>query len=890
MHTIEEVYNRHRKEIPYEIDFLAQAGHLFTLKYPEEMDEDLKEWSWDTLPIEPAHFEYKLIPDSSKGHFKTYRERFKEIRDGIASGQYDFIINSGDPDQEGELLIRETLKEARCRLPVKRFWTNDLTEEKVLEGLKNLRDDDKDPMLTNLLQAAYGRQHSDYRFGMNVTRAATLALNTKAACGRVKTPILSIVCRREEEIKNFVPKTSYGIQADYQEGFAGIMSEESSEEGKEPSPVLFDTEKEAVDLMASLPNTGTVSSYESRKEKILPPKFFKLATVQIAAGKYGFSSDKTLAIVQSLYEKKIMSYPRTDCEYISSNEDLGALLRSAQCVPELLPYIKTITNADIARVKGTAKWTNDAKLKESGHSALVPTKVKPDFSTLTEDEKLIYFLVAREFVAAFLQPRIEEKTVLTADIGGRMFRSTGKKVLEEGFSKLIPIKSEDAVIPAHKRGDSLPVSGFEIKEKTTTCPKRFRDSDLIAVCEAPHKYLDDASLKSLGKKLKLGTPATRASIIKQLIDQDHYLARKKEGKAEYIVPTDDGTLIFNALRDTDICKVDMTGEWEEELERVRQGEESLDELEDSMKKAVRALVMQIKNDKKIGSLKKSSRSGGKYPAVCKCPKCGGDILEGSKGYFCSNWKEKSCGMGCCKKVGESTITHAELEKLLNGEAFPKKIRWKNKETGKTSESTSDIRYNFETHRVELVKHEPTEKDVVCKCPKCGGDILEGAKGYYCSNWKEKGCRMGGFKKIGESILSRSEMAELLSGNTIEKHVVWKDKTTGNKKEADAKIRYNFDTGRTEFVREEQKAEATSFVCPNCGKTVTDKGRLFECSCGFKFWKTACGKELTKDEIKSFFKNGSTGLVDGLTSKKGKTFSAEIVLSDDKKGTQFRFSD
>ena len=220
--TIEDVYNKHQSEIPYNITFMEQRGHLLTLKYPNEIDEAQKEWSWENLPFHPEEhggWQYKIISEKKVGSFLTAEERFKNIREELSSGSYDFVINAGDPDQEGELLVRIVLSAIRNTLPIKRYWSNDTTEEKVLEALQNLRDDDNDPMLKNLLAAAYGRQHSDYRFGMNITRAATLRMGTMVACGRVKTPILAIVCRRENEIKNFKPSTPYGVVANYAEGF-----------------------------------------------------------------------------------------------------------------------------------------------------------------------------------------------------------------------------------------------------------------------------------------------------------------------------------------------------------------------------------------------------------------------------------------------------------------------------------------------------------------------------------------------------------------------------------------------------------------------------------------------------------------------------------------------
>ena len=229
MRQIETVYNLHSDEIPYGVAFMSQRGHLIALKEPGEMDEDLKTWSWETLPIVPEEhggWQYKVIDEKKVGNYLTPKERYEMIRKELKSGRYDFVINAGDPDQEGQLLIWETLTKAGNTLPVKRFWTNDLTENAILTALKELRDD-SEPALRNLLDAAYGRQHSDYRFGMNVSRAATLKMNTKVACGRCETWIQAVVVKREEEIRNFRPETVYGLKAVYEGGFEGTLFEAS---------------------------------------------------------------------------------------------------------------------------------------------------------------------------------------------------------------------------------------------------------------------------------------------------------------------------------------------------------------------------------------------------------------------------------------------------------------------------------------------------------------------------------------------------------------------------------------------------------------------------------------------------------------------------------------
>ena len=604
MGEIQKVYNAHRDQIPYTADFVSQRGHLIALKLPREADPSQQGRSWDNLPYVPEEhggWQYKIIQEKKTGNFLTSEERYSEIKVKLDSGDYQFVIHAGDPDQEGELLVQEVLDYAKNRLPVKRFWTNDLTEQHVLDALLHLRDDEHDPMLRNLLAAAYGRQHSDYRFGMNISEAASLKMQANIACGRVMTPILAIVCKREDEIEHFKPKTVYGVKAVYTEGFEGtlfnkqsVSTDENADEDQKQGTVWFETKKEAEDLIHSLPKQATVISYEGKRTETYAPKLYKLSTIQTDAGHaYGYSADKVLAICQSLYEKKLQSYPRTDCEYLSSQEDFFGILKAANAAEELNPFIRTISRSAIERVKHDKKWINDKKLEESGHSALRPTTTVPDMSTLSQEEKNIYLMVTKRFVAMFLPPLVQDKATLVTDANGSTFKSNGKTLVDPGYTKIFGTKFTDMQIPAKKKGDILDVKQFQPTEKTSTCPKRYTSADLIAACENPLKYLQDEQLKKLGKNLKIGTPATRAGIIRKLINI-RYMQEVKKGKLTYIVPTPNGRAIIKNLGNLMICRVDMTGEWEEELERIRQGEETLQQLDNNMKKAVADMVEEIK--------------------------------------------------------------------------------------------------------------------------------------------------------------------------------------------------------------------------------------------------------------------------------------------------------
>lgn len=871
MRTIEAVYNKHKSSIPYEITFISQRGHLVTLKLPSEIDEEQKHWKWSNLPFHPEDhggWQYKVIAEKKEGKNLTASERLAQIKKELQSGAYDFVINAGDPDQEGELLVRLVLEYLKNRLPVKRFWTNDLTEAHVLNALQHLKDDDADPMCVNLYAAARGRQHSDYRYGMNLSEAASLKMNTRVACGRVKTPILAIVCRREDEIRNFKPKTVYGVKALYAEGFDGQLfdaaqaeeEKEDEEEKKDESKrglVYFDTKKEAEDLIASLPSTATVVSFEKKREETYAPKLYKLATLQVDAGKKGFNDARTLQIIQALYEKELLSYPRTDCEYLSSEENFEGILRAVMQVPELLPFIRDkITKGAMERVKKSKKWINDKALEEAGHSAIRPTTKPANLASLSEEEQEIYKMVCRRFVAIFLPPTVQDKTQMVAEADGKTFKSNGKTLVDPGYAEIFGTKFSDMVIPEKKKGDLLPGTNYDVTEKTSVCPKRYTSPGLVEVCESPAKFLDDDSLKKLGKRLKIGTSATRSAIIRTLIVTDKYLCEKKEGKKVYIMPTPVGEAIIKNLGPCDICKVDLTGIWEEKLEMVRQGAATLAELEDGMRTNVESMIKDI-HDREMTPMSSEKR----YEIIGKCPKCGKELCEGKNGFFCMGFKDKPtpCGLGSYKTVCGAVISREEFLSLLQGNTIEKECekdgkKWKQK-----------LKYDLASCKIEFVQGEQKE---IGTCPGCGKKILSDGRTFRC----EGGDAEGFLNLLGASITT-TELMKMLSGETVTKKLTKAD----TKKSWDQPLTYSFEEKKFVFVKPQEKTSEKP--CPCCGKkTLMDKGRQLSCACGFSMWKTNFfGHDFTPTELDDLLTKGNTSKIDGLVGKSGKTFSGMALI-------------
>lgn len=854
--TIKNVYNKNKSKIPYNIDFVEQRGHLLTLKTPNELDESLKSWNWEDLPIEPENlggWQYKVIKEKKTNpNFLTSSERYKIIKEKLSSGQYDFVINAGDPDQEGELLIRIVLDKLNNKLPIYRYWQNATTDEKVLEGLLNLKNDEEDPMLINLLNAAYGRQHSDYRVGMNLSRAVSMKMNTRAAIGRVKTAIQNIVVKREDEINNFVPTTKYGILSNYKDGFNGVLFNSEDEKNvdeendslkdieKKSGIIWFDKKEDAEGFLENLGNKGEVLSYNERKVYTKPPKFYKLSTAQTDGGKLGYSPSEVKDAIQFLYENKLVSYPRSDVEQISSTEDFSGILENILSQPKLNRFSSYINEEAINKVKSDKRWVDDKFVETKGHTGIIPTNFSMNVESLSKREKDIYQIICNRFLAAFLPPLIETKVDLVVDIDNSTFKTNGKSLVDKGFTELLPKNNQEIIIPKYNKGDILDVIDYTINESTTQKPKRFTTTELIDVCERPHKYLDDESLKSLGRRLHVGTPATTDSIIDGLIKKDKYLICQDEGRRKNVVsPSDIGYKIIKNLDGMTITKVDMTGQWEEMLEEVRSGERNLESLENEMKIAVSNMIKEIKNR----DMKQLENKDSKFKEIGDCPKCGGRIIKGPKAYFCSNYKENGCKVGGFYKRNEAIITENEFFEMLNdGKQIEKEMKYK----GKIYKQKVGV--NEEGTIINITNSKKTS----LKCPSCGKDIVESSKAFYCSGNKDKSCKIGLSKNINGVSIPKEEIERLfIDGKTN----LIKGFVSKNNEEYNAYFFYDKKEDKINMKAAFPEKE-TDFICPICGKKLLRSKYTLSCkgnhdnSCHFSMYSQEYKKDIPDEKIRN----------------------------------------
>lgn len=663
MNSLKSAYTKHKKEFDFDIDFLHQRGHLLELKGPDEINPEYKKWRDIEYPLK-IEFKYKVKKDT--------KNLYDAIKTALKSGKYDFVINAGDPDQEGEILIRETLYSLNNNLPVLRFWNNAQTEEEYLKGLKNLRPDSE---YDRYYEAALIRQHMDYKYGMNMTRLLTVKSGPLIRIGRVKGAIVRMLVDREREIRNFVPHSDYKHAFKY-EGLEFVGTE------------VFKTKDEASHFADSV----DVTEIKEENKKVKPPKFYKLSTAQTDAYKmFHMSAKDTLAAIQGLYEKGYVSYPRTDCEYISENVNVVKIIESVGNLIDI-PN-NSLRNPN--EVKKDKSYFNNKAIAEEGHTALIPTGTVP--YGLTGNEKDIYFMILRRFIAVFG----ELKTIRT--LSGKAVDSDKEEYsasvtwdVDAGFERILNPNYKLREKPALGN----PVKGYiaspdwcvhEIKAK---CPPRYTNGSLNAAMERPGKVE--------GVSYLIGTPATRANIIEDCKKAGYYT----EKGGQYYA-TEFAEAVITNFGHLPIFSVENTGKWEYDLDNIRKGNGDAKDVESRMESSLNEQVASVTKQTVSGM---ASVGQGGYPpkkatgafakdtakGIGTCPLCGNPITENQKAFGCTNWKN-GCKYTIWKNFMGTKISAADAKKLINGDAIKKKVTSK---AGKTWEQA--LKFNPKECKMEFV--------------------------------------------------------------------------------------------------------------------------------------------------------------------------------------------
>jgi DNA topoisomerase III len=644
------------------------VGHLVELIAPEEYDERFKKWRMDDLPI---------IPDEFRLHARDKKaaKQLKAIHKLLQRDDVDRIVNACDAGREGELIFAYIYETSGVDKPVERLWINSLTKTAIKDGFEQLRPGEQ---LRQLEAAARSRSEADWLVGMNATRAATIRgrawVGGVVSLGRVQTPTLALLVKREREIQAFVPEPYWLVHAEFDPRYQGLWFEGDETRLKEA--------KRAEEIAAKVSGKdGTVESVERKEQSERAPLLYDLTSLQRDANRrFGFSARRTLQAAQSLYEdKKAITYPRTSSRWLSGD-----------LVPQLKPTAATLQPigeyAAAARfVLGLqqlplARVVNDSKVDD--HHAIIPTDVEHDVSRFSPDERRVFDLIARRFLAVFHPPARYARTTVVTLVEEERFRSRGKVTLEAGWRGVYGLLSdaeaqqqrqdedgenESAELPPLEQGQTVKCASAEVEAKETKPPPRYTEATLLSAMETAGKLIDDEELREAMKESGLGTPATRAETIETLIRREYI---ERAGKD--LTPTPKGLQVITMLEEHPLTSPELTGNWEKRLTDIEHGQDDRGRFIKDIEDFTRATVT------KIAELDKEKLRPERVE-LGLCPRCGAEtgeiIRENSKAYGCTSWKsreEPGCGFVIWKRVAGRTLT-PELARQLLEEGKTKEV-------------------------------------------------------------------------------------------------------------------------------------------------------------------------------------------------------------------------
>jgi len=624
------------------------VGHLVGLAPPDEYDPKLKKWRFADLPILPHHF--KLIPNDERAG-----KQLRAIHRLMADDQVDRIVNACDAGREGELIFAYVYDLAPVRKPVERLWLSSMTKTAIREAFEHLRPAEE---LASLEEAARSRSEADWLVGMNATRAASIRLRAAfdgaVSLGRVQTPTLALVARREEEIRAFVPEPYWLVEARFE------ASQERRYSGRYLGGKRLPSEGEAQAIVDAVRGqAGEITKLEKSEQRELPQLLYDLTSLQRHANSlYGFSARRTLAAAQRLYEDhKALTYPRTNSRFLTGDmvaeikptvEHVG---RGAQYAAAA-KYVLGLSSLPLGRV------VNDAKVQD--HHAIIPTNSEHDLSKMGQDELKVYDLVSKRFLAIFHPEAVFERTRVETTVRSNVFRTSRRSLIEAGWRAVYGELSEndraeddsggDQLLPRLEQGEGVRTLQVEWMRKETQPPRRFSDASLLGAMETAGKEVEDAELREAMKDSGIGTPATRASIIERLVDVGYI---ERDGRS--LVATEKGIQVIRLLGEHKLTSPELTGSWERRLGLIEQGEDTRPAFMEDIKNFTTETVQEL--DKLKGVQIERAKLG-------PCPVCGREITENRKGYSCWSRDDPGCGFVIWKKKAGKSLPVSVAKELI----------------------------------------------------------------------------------------------------------------------------------------------------------------------------------------------------------------------------------
>ncbi len=635
------------------------VGHLVQLAEPDEYDERFKKWRMADLPIVPDRFRLVIRDERSK-------KQMNVIKRLITREDVELVVNACDAGREGELIFAYLYEKSGSKKPVKRLWLNSMTTGAIKDAFGRLRDGDE---LASLEAAARSRSEADWIVGMNATRAATIRLRSAfdgaVSLGRVQTPTLAILARREEEIRAFVPEPYWVVDGVFDPVTDGPRVYDGRYHAGANPRIKTAAEAEAI-VRASEGQTGAITKLEKSERKERAPLLYDLTSLQRDANsRFGFSARRTLAAAQRLYEEHTaLTYPRTNSRYLPSDmapeiKPIARLVGERSEFKQAAQYVLGLDVLPLARVIDDAKVTD--------HHAIIPTNAEHHpVDKMSDDDKRIYDLVVRRFLAIFHPEAVFENTRVETTVADHVFRTRGKVMLVPGWRGVYGEEADtdggraeddegrEQQLPKLELGEKVAVKQVTSEEKETKPPRRYSEGALLGAMETAGKLVDDDELREAMKDSGIGTPATRAAIIERLL-QVAYIERD----ARALVVTEKGMNVIRLLGEHALTSPGLTGEWEARLAKIETGQDSRKAFMGDIVKFTESTVGEL--DTKLKGVRIPRANLG------PCPVCGRDIIENRKGYSCWSRDDPGCGFVIWKsKAGKSLPVSIARELIKTG--------------------------------------------------------------------------------------------------------------------------------------------------------------------------------------------------------------------------------
>ncbi len=736
-------------------------GHLVTLKEPDEYDPALKKWSLEPLPFIPERFELKLVPEKhTRQQFAVVKQLFRAATE---------IICATDAGREGELIFRYVLTMTGCeRKPFRRLWLSSLTQRAIGDAFRQLKPgSDYD----HLYAAAKCRSEADWIVGMNGTRNYTVRFGADGilwSVGRVQTPVLALIVQRDDEIRTFQPEPFWELLTKYRDTLFRFAGDRFKEEAA------------AQKLLAQvLGQPLSITKIDRKQERSQPPQLFDLTELQREMNRrYGLSAADTLGAAQTLYEKKLITYPRTDSRYLGSDmkREIPDILRSLRAIRQ-----EDIDRLDLLSLRFTGRIVDDKKV--SDHHAIIPTGSLS--GSLGVAEQKVFDAVVTRLIAAFYPPCEKEVTTVHAVSNGVPFRAKGYRVIEPGWTALYPRGKQDQgngedeesqTLPQFTPGERGPHEP-SVKRGETTPPKPYTENTLLGAMETAGKLVDDDQLRELLKEKGLGTPATRAAIIETLLKR-RYIERQKKA----LTATDLGRYLIAVVENPELKSPELTGQWEGKLREIESGrldpQRFMAEIAEYTRRIVSRQDKAAVDESQFGS----------------CPRCGRPVIQGKRGFGCSGWRD-GCAFVLWPQYKDQTLSVADIRQLLQQRVLRRPVRieggsevmltlsaggrlceiplpTKSQQVGGRRQGSRQkfFRGRSKSGRGRAPAEPAADGASACestsalgKCPVCGAEVIERPKSFSCSGGQ---CRFVIWKTIaGKRITARSAKTLLDHGET-----------------------------------------------------------------------------------------------------------------------------